>query len=63
MATNKERVMFMVSPPIAFLFGGLSLGETETARRFLPLSTLLHEIDTLEPLQHVTLRGNLAGTL
>ena len=40
----------------------LGLLKTETAAIFLPLATLLEQIDTLETLQNVALRCDLAGT-
>ena len=40
----------------------LGLLETEAAAVFLPLATLLKQIDTLETLQNVALRRDLAGT-
>ena len=40
----------------------LGLLKTEAAAIFLPLATLLKQIDTLETLQNVALRRDLAGT-
>ena len=40
----------------------LGLLKTETAAVVLPLATLLKQIDTLETLQNVALRRDLAGT-
>ena len=40
----------------------LGLLKTEAAAIFLPLATLLEQIDTLETLQNVALRCDLAGT-
>ena len=40
----------------------LGLFKTETAAVFLPLATLLKQIDTLKTLQNVALRRDLAGT-
>ena len=42
---------------------GLGLLETQTTASFLPLTTLLEEIDALEALQDITLGRNLTGTL
>jgi hypothetical protein len=40
----------------------LGLLETEAAAVFLPLAALLKQVDTLETLQNVALRRDLAGT-
>jgi hypothetical protein len=41
---------------------GLGLLETKATGTFFPLPTLLEEIDPLETLKNIALRGYLAGT-
>ena len=54
---------FSLTKKEIFLRLGLRLLEAKAATSFLPLPTLLEEVDALEALENVPLRRNLAGTL